>query len=184
MNSKGIYSAVLGLAAIVLVSIILINASAAVQSETSADYGNEIVKLKTKMQNLRNLLDKAAEDVFCEQIMTLCERRIYRTDLDYGDAMEHKFIIGDDSVISRFNAEEPFIECELTRIQRDIENRQPFWARIECTKSIKKGPEDEIEFEVSYEKEFTFRKNANILGERRCNILVEDQFGGGDALNC
>lgn len=169
MNSKGIYSAVLGLVAIILVSIIVINANTSVQDGTAMDYGNEIVELKFKMQNLREVLDRAASDVFCEATKNNdCEA--------LGD-YHSKIMLIFRNLVDKFNSKETLIKCGI-RPLTSITEGDDFSIKIVCVESIKK--DGETEFEIVYNKVFIFNKSVvsvQINPEGECEaVTVRDGY--------
>lgn len=177
MNRKGIYSAVAGLIAILLVSMILVNANTAVQKEASADYGNEIVKLKSVAQNLRYLLDKAVAKAFYEGSDSInCS-----TIDDYTDKIEGKL----DLLIDSFNSKTNLV-CSYVLESLDVGNKifsgQPFNVRMKCIKKIEILGKKE--FEISYERVFSFKKEVSailvpdVMGNDVCTISVKDAYSG------
>jgi len=157
MNKKGIFSAIVAIAAIITVAAVIVSASAPAVSAENNNYAETVLKTKKDWSNLRYLLDKALSDALADSV-------------DIGSCT---FMQSNIKITNYLNdaKDSSFSECGFTVPQiSGPQDNLLVTLTISCSKTANR-------FTASFQKQAEFRK-AIVSGGSPCNITVTDLQSG------
>jgi len=154
---KGVYSAVVGLTALVIIISIAASTGQRIAMEEDSIYASSMTEMKIEWQNMRYLLDKTAADAIADAVIVNCTN----TDVETKIATYMQNIaIGNCQSVYNVNVTEYAL------------NKYDITAMVSCEKSF--APSKRI----LYEKEVVLEKELEISGTSPCTFTVTDVQSG------
>src|SRR3989338_2012689 len=158
MNRKGIFSALLAIAAVALVAAAIIVSTTSTANVSSADFSKQVLELKSEWNNARYLLDKTTSRALAGSVDEGCNFTLSAS------AINNSFLITKNSSF-RDN-------CTYTATTTAVTTDITVSTKIKCTKSLSG-------FSASFEKDVTFKKRVDASSASgSCKITITDLQSG------